>query len=137
MTDEEFLKRFEDCTLEEFHHPDHIRVAWIYLRTFGYRRGSEKIKAGIRHFASSKNANTLYHETITEFWIRLVQHVITGDVPCETFEDLLSSFPPLAESKSIYSHYTKHMLMSDAARSEWLAPDILPMPWVGVGEENQ
>ena len=76
MTDEEFLEAFEDCTLEEFHHADHIRMAWLYLRQFGYEIGSAKVKEGIKRFAAAKNATTLYHETITEFWIRLVQHVI-------------------------------------------------------------
>ena len=32
LNDEEFLQAFEDCTLEEFHHADHVRMAWLYLR---------------------------------------------------------------------------------------------------------
>ena len=124
MTDEEFLNAFEDCTLEEFHHADHIRMAWIYLRRFGYEIGSEKVKEGIKKFAAAKNANTLYHETITEFWIRLVQHVIEHH-PTERFEEFFASFPPLRDSKSIFRHYTKDFLMSDAARKTWQHPDVL------------
>jgi hypothetical protein len=33
MTDEEFLQAFEDCTLKEFHHADHIRVAHVMKST--------------------------------------------------------------------------------------------------------
>ena len=34
MTDSEFVDSFEDCTLPStaFHHRDHVRLAWIYLR---------------------------------------------------------------------------------------------------------
>ena len=31
MTDAELLAGFEACTLESFHHADHVRVAWIIL----------------------------------------------------------------------------------------------------------
>ena len=124
MTDEEFLQAFEDCTLEEFHHKDHIRMAWIYLRKFGYAEGSAKVKEGIKNFAAAKGATTLYHETITQFWIRLVQHVIDKH-PTEVFEEFFASFPPLQDPKSIYRHYTKEFLMSDESRTEWHDPDLI------------
>jgi len=124
MNDQEFLKAFEDCTLEEFPHRSHIRMAWLYLRKLGYPEGSAKIKEGIKKFAAAKNATTLYHETITEFWIRLVQHVIENH-PAESFEEFFASFPPLQDSKSIFRHYTKDFLMSEPARSAWLNPDVL------------
>ena len=124
MNDEEFLKAFQDCTLEEFHHKDHIRMAWLYLSKFGYELGSTKIVEGIKKFALAKNATTLYHETITQFWIRLVQHVIEN-YSAETFEEFFASFPPLQDSKSIYRHYTKDLLMYEIARKEWMQPDLL------------
>ncbi len=127
MNDEEFLKAFESCTLEKFHHRDHIRMAWIYLRKYGYEEGSTKVKEGIKTFAAAKGATTLYHETITEFWIRLVQHVIENH-PAETFEEFFAKFPPLQDSKSIYRHYTKDFLMSEFPRKEWKAPDLMAMP---------
>jgi hypothetical protein len=128
MTDEEFLKAFEECTLEEFHHEDHIRMAWLYLRKFGYEIGSEKVKDGIKKFAAAKNATTLYHETITEFWIRLVQHVFDRYPETDNFMDFFALFPPLRDSKSILGHYSKDYLMSESSRSGWCQPDILPMP---------
>ena len=128
MTDEEFLEAFEDCTLEEFHHADHIRMAWIYLRKFGYTAGSIKVKEGIKKFAAAKNANTLYHETITEFWIRLVLHVIQANTNVENFSEFLHSTWALLDAKSIFSHYTKDFLMSEKAKKEWMPPNLMPMP---------
>ncbi len=128
MTDEEFLKAFEGCTLAEFHHRDHIRMAWLYLRKFGYEIGSTKIKEGIQKFAAAKNQNTLYHETITQFWIRLLQHGIETKPQTTSFAEFFNSFSPLRDSKSIFRHYTKDFLMSEVARSEWCDPDLEYLP---------
>lgn len=128
MTDEEFLKAFEDCTLKGFHHIDHIRMAWLYLRKYGFEEATACIVKGIRHFALSHHQNQLYHETITVFWIRVVDHV-RREYPKEAdFESLLLRAPFLAESKSIYKHYDPEFLMSDRPRREWCPPDFLPMP---------
>jgi len=37
MTDTEFLRAFENCEIAngDFHHRDHIRLAWIYLQLYG------------------------------------------------------------------------------------------------------
>jgi hypothetical protein len=32
VTDDELVQAFETCTLEEFPHALHVRVAWCYLR---------------------------------------------------------------------------------------------------------
>jgi hypothetical protein len=40
MNDDEFLATFEACTLsnQEFHHADHVRLAFLYLRRFSPSR---------------------------------------------------------------------------------------------------
>lgn len=125
MTDQEFLKAFEDCSLTEFHHRDHIRMAWLYLREFGYEKGSSKVAEGIRRFAATKNQNRLYHETITQFWIRLVQHVIENHTPAKDFAEFINSFPRLSDSKSIFRHYSRDLLMSESARLQCQEPDLM------------
>ena len=123
-----FWRLFENCLLEEFHHADHIRMAWLYLREYGYEIESVKVKEGmIKKYSTAKNANALDHETITEFWIRLVQHVIMNHC-AETFGEFFSSFRPLQDSKSIYRHYSKEYLMTESARSVWCHPDVQLIP---------
>jgi hypothetical protein len=128
MTDNEFLKHFEQGTLDEFHHRDHIRMACIYLRKFGYEIGSAKIVEGIRQFAAAKNQNQLYHETITRFWIHLVQHALEVTAANTEFHSLLTQIPCLGDAKSIYHHYSRDFLMSDRARQQNCEPDLLPLP---------
>lgn len=128
MTDGEFLKAFEECTLTEFHHSDHIRMAWLYLRGYGFEEGTARIAEGIRRFAASHQQHRLYHETITVFWIRVVEHVRQTYPEVADFESLVLRAPFLSDSRSIYKHYDRQLLMSDRARQEWCAPDLLPLP---------
>jgi hypothetical protein len=34
LTEEEFVRQFEQATLGDFHHQDHVRIAWIYIREY-------------------------------------------------------------------------------------------------------
>ena len=128
MTNEEFLKAFEECTLTGFHHVDHIRMAWLYLRKYGFEAGSTRIVNGIKRFAARHQQHQLYHETITVFWIHVVEHVRQAHPDVADFELLLTQAPFLFDSRSIYQHYDHGLLMSDLARREWCPPDLLPMP---------
>ena len=87
MDDTQFLQHFEAGTLHPFHHHDHIRMAWLYLRQMGWETGYARIQAGIHHMAAHHGATLLYHETITHFWAHMVQCAISsraGDrrLPC-------------------------------------------------------
>jgi len=46
MTDGEFLAALEDCTLPEsaFHHVDHVRAAYLYLRNGGFAEAIARLR---------------------------------------------------------------------------------------------
>ena len=52
MNDQEFLSRFEDCTLPfaEWTHRAHVKVAFLYVRDNSFERAIEKICAGINAY---------------------------------------------------------------------------------------
>jgi hypothetical protein len=129
MTDSEFLKAFEECTIPntEFNHRAHIRMAWLYLNQEGYESGSRKIVDGIKRFAAFHHSQ-LYHETITHFWIRLVQHAISEHPKITDFDLLLAQVPCLTRTGSIYQHYSKELLKTARAKQEWCDPDLLSLP---------
>ena len=56
MTDHELLRGFEDCSLSEndFHHPQHVRVAWLYLGRSSLLDALRRFTANLRRFAASK-----------------------------------------------------------------------------------
>src|ERR1700693_4610035 len=74
MTDEEFIERFENCTLpaESFHHRDHVRVVWLYLRCYSVLETLGKFSAGLKRFATANGKPNLYHETITWAYVFLI-----------------------------------------------------------------
>jgi len=123
LTDAEFLQTFEAGTLHRFHHRDHIRVAWLYLRRDGWKRGYAQVQAGIQHFAFSHNAHSLYHETITRFWALSVWNVLPDEGDFEIFE---AKNPHLFDKTLIAQFYSADVLRSQTARSEWVAPDLKP-----------
>jgi len=54
LADQEFVRSFETCELpnESFHHRDHIRLAWIYLRRYGELEARRHLGEAIRRFAA-------------------------------------------------------------------------------------
>src|SRR5215470_7482172 len=67
MDDDAFLQAFETGTLPNaaFHHRDHLRLTWLYLRRDGPELGAEHIVDGIRHFATIHGAANRFHVTLT------------------------------------------------------------------------
>ncbi len=123
MSDAEFLTAFEEGSIEQFRHIDHIRMAWIYLGAHDAGSAVESITSGIRIFAEKKNAKSLYHETITLFWIYVVadarKRTIAG-----TFEDFIAVNPNLTRKEYLFEFYSRELLMSEAARRTWISPDL-------------
>src|SRR5262245_4827726 len=70
MTDQEFLEAFErlDIAKKDFHHGDHLRLAWACLRHASESDALARVRAAIRRFAEKHGVPQLYHETITRFW---------------------------------------------------------------------
>jgi hypothetical protein len=128
MNDQEFLAAFEQHTLSEFPHKSHIRMAWLYLRADGWEKGQERIQRGIQEFAAALGATHKYHQTITLFWARLVQHAIDTQPEIDDFDTFIAHFPILLDKKAISSHYSASVVQSEEARHHWAEPDLLPMP---------
>jgi len=128
MTDQAFLEGFEAGRLAEFHHRDHIRMAWLYLSRLGPERGAAQIVQGIRRFAELKDARTLYHETLTRFWIRLVAAAMAQAPAAPSFDAFLAAHPELADKERPRVFYRRETLMSDSARACWVEPDLAALP---------
>lgn len=130
MDDDAFLQAFETGTLPNaaFHHRDHLRLTWLYLRRDGPELGAEHIVDGIRHFAAMHGAADRFHVTLTRFWIRVVQHLMEAFPDIEHFEDLLAAFPLVLDRAIVYRHYSATHLSSPISRKDWIAPDLLPLP---------
>lgn len=131
MTDDEFLQAFLDCTLSgaQFHHRDHLRLAWLLVTRFDREAASVAITRGIKRFAAHHGQSDKYHETMTRFWVRIVAHAIMAQPEIDSFERFLETFPLLLEGKLPFRHWSRETMMSPAARTGWVEPDLVALPF--------
>jgi hypothetical protein len=59
----ELLDKFIDTTLpsDQFHHQQHVQVAWLFVRKFGMPRALSEFTKALKRFADAKGATGLYH----------------------------------------------------------------------------
>jgi len=126
MTDVEFLDAFESGALStaQFHHRDHLRLAWLQVDRLGLEGAAAAVSAGIRGFAAEHGLDRLYHETLTRFWVRIVAHAAAP-----TFEETLNRHPLLLDKGLPLRHWSREVLFGDAARAAWVEPDLAPLPF--------
>jgi hypothetical protein len=110
-----------------FDHRQHVRFAWAAQRESPGIPGGDVVAREIAEFAAMR-APGLYHETLTRFWVELVQHTISRCSNAADFELLVQEFPLLLDKRAPAHHYSQPLLQSDQARTAWVTPDLLPMP---------
>jgi hypothetical protein len=127
MTDDEFLARFEALDLPGggFHHRDHVRLAWIYLRRFPVLEVLARLSAGLAALARVKGQPGKYHETVTWAFIFLVRERMARAGRDETWDDFAAANPDLLDWRDSILHrfYRDETLRSDLARAVFVLPD--------------
>ena len=127
LTDEELLRQFDDASLpvESFHHQEHVRVAWLFVRRHGMPAALGAFSDALIRFAAAKGAHRLYHATITWAYVLLIHerqqhHVRPLDWErfAEANRDLLTWKPSILDR-----YYTPEALWSDRARRGFVMPD--------------
>ena len=129
-SDEDFLRAFEDLSLpvELFHHREHIRVAWLYLKSSDASRAAERMSASIRRFANHHGATQKYHHTLTLAWMRLVAAALVETPEDYSFAQFLAANPELGDKNVLGKYYSNELLQTTAAREGWVEPDLQPLP---------
>ncbi len=130
MTDDEFVTAFLSGSLPptQFHHRDHLRLAWVLVRLTGVEAAMKRITSGIRYFATQHGHAEKYHETMTRFWVLLVGHMVAAHPDIMTFDEFLAAFPMLLDKDLPYRHWRRETMFSPDARAHWVEPDILALP---------
>ena len=123
---------FETATIpaSEFTHVAHIAVALSYLAELPTDAALEKMREKIRAFAAHHGLNNLYHETLTIFWMRLLDHVADScdpDLPLWQRINLIVA--RWGTRAPIDAHYSPERIKSEEARKNYVPPDRLPVPF--------
>jgi hypothetical protein len=120
----ELLADFEACTLTEFHHADHVHVAWAILREMPLLDALARFSASLRRFAAAQGKPRLYHETITWAFMILI-HERMQRAPAAAWEEFARANPDLLTWKPspLDRYYRPETLASELARRVFLMPD--------------
>ena len=128
MDNEALLRTFEAGEVPDggFHHAQHVRIAWMYLKHHELADAMVRFRSGLRHFAERQNKPDLYHETITVAYVLLINERLAGDGGLEWNDfaernaDLLSWRPSVLDR-----YYRAETLASPQARRTFVMPDRL------------
>lgn len=126
MSNEEILSEFEEGRAPgNFHHADHVRVAFAYVSAFPLPEAIARFSAALKRFATAQGKPNLYHETITWAYLFLIAERVAraeGGVCWEEFaarnQDLLAWQGGVLEH-----YYSKATLESEMARRMFVLPD--------------
>ena len=130
LGEDEFVAAVEETRYPnaEFHHPDHLRLAWVYVRRYGPLEAEERITRTIRRFAASLGHEEKYHETMTRAWLRLVAAAEQLTPNLNSFDDLLAKHAWLLDRSALSAFYSGDCLSNAVARCVWAEPDRRPLP---------
>jgi hypothetical protein len=127
MEDEEFIERFEACTLrnDSFHHRDHVRAVWLFLRRYPVLEALVRFSEGLKRFAAAHGKANLYHETITWVYVFLIHERMERDGRDQNWQEFMERNADLFDwtNSILKSYYRDETLRSELARKIFVFPD--------------
>ena len=127
---EAIVRGFETCTTREsdFPHRSHLVVATWYLNNSSASEALPKMRAAILNFLDHYNIEGKYNETITLFWIRIVEQFLAKlPAPSSLLERTNAVVESLHDSRLMFEYYSEELLWSERAMKEWVEPDLKPL----------
>jgi hypothetical protein len=128
MTNHEIIQRFETGNLAgEFHHADHVRLAFAYVTEFPVLAALGRFSAALKRYADARGKAELYHETITHAYFFLIRERMARTAKA-SWEEFAHQNPDLLQWKPgiLNRYYRESTIQSDLARSVFLFPDNPP-----------
>ena len=143
--DDQFLSAFETCTcpLDQWHHRQHIKAAYLYLRRYPFEAAIDRMRSSIKAFNAAhhvpESPDRGYHETLTQAWMRLVHCTLCEFGPSESADSFVDQHTQLLSKRALLLFYSRDRLMSAEAKLQFIKPDLTPLPktyispiWPGV-----
>jgi len=129
VSDDELIAQFEACTLPEdqFHHADHLHLAWLYLTRFPATEAIDRFSRALRAYAVSLGKPNRYHETVTWAYLLLLNERIQRTGTPSTWGQFAAAHTDLFDWKNsiLLTYYRKETLHSEVARLVFVMPDRL------------
>lgn len=133
---QQLVERFEGSALtkDEWHHAEHVAVAVWYLAHQSEDNAISKVRRGIQSLNSilgiEQTLTSGYHETWTVFFMKKLNQFLVNEVDPDLplIERMNSAIEYLKDFRSVSrEHYSKDLILSWEARTEWREPDLKPL----------
>ncbi len=125
---EAVVQGFESCATakEEFKHRSHLTVAVWYLSQSEQQQALSKMRVGLFRFLEYHGVGReKYNETLTIFWIKLVQSAINQlDDETSLVDTTNTILERLANPRVVFEYYSEACLKSEMAKTGWVKPDL-------------
>ena len=133
---DDLAARFEAAAIPRaaWTHQAHLHVAAWYVERFGPTEALAHLRTGIRRLSDVHRRCDMqtsgYHETVTAAYVRLVSTFLARCPATMSFADRVGALlaSPVAGKQALLRHYSRAVLLSPRARTEWVAPDRAPLP---------
>jgi hypothetical protein len=127
---EQLVESFEACTVApaEFDHGAHLTVALWYLSELPAPLAVERMRAGLQRYTKHHNAEAMYNETITLFWLKLVRRFLArADSTLPLAERVNALLATYNGSKIVFEYYSRPLVQTPEAKAAWVEPDLKPL----------
>jgi hypothetical protein len=124
---EQLVENFESCTVApaEFDHGAHLAVALWYLSELPAPLAEERMRAGLHRYTKHHNAEAMYNETVTIFWLKLVRHFLArADSTRPLVERANELLTTHSNSKLVFKYYSRALVQTPEAKASWVEPDL-------------
>jgi hypothetical protein len=137
MDDAQLLQQFEARTLplSEWNHRAHVKVAYLYVRQYGFEGALARLRQNIQAFnevnAIPNTPTSGYNETTTHALLHLIAAVIAAyqhTHPVTTAESFCETHPQLLSKHALRFFYTPQRRMHPDAKGTFIEPDLAPLP---------
>ena len=124
----EIVRGFESCTTAktDFPHRSHLTVAISYMHEATLEDATDKMRAGLFRFLAHHGVEQgKYNETVTVFWMRMVQKEMKNLKPDLSLADITNAvINALGNPRLVFDYYSVERLNSPAAKQQWIEPDL-------------
>ena len=125
MTDQEFVEAFERCAIagDSFHHRDHVRLAWVYLRDMPLLDSLKRFTESLKRFAAHNGVPNLYHETITWAYLLALNERLERKGRQRSWAEFARDHGELFAPDFLHAYYAPATLASPLAKRVFVFPD--------------
>ncbi|HEX8548649.1 MAG TPA: hypothetical protein VF691_16925 [Cytophagaceae bacterium] len=128
---ENLIEQFSTHVLPEdkWTHQAHLTVAFWYLFNFTIDEATCYLRSGIITYNRARGKRSTptegYHETITLFWIKVIDNYLKT-FPSKLLLESCNAFlnSKFSERNYILSFYSKDILATSNARAFWIEPNL-------------